>query len=123
MMNLDLEKELDERGLSITIHPTGTGWVVWLFPADDPAQLVVTEGKILARVIEEALREWDGGGASVEGEEPAETALRATKLPGGGRGWRRPGAVLEPGEEWLVPEKQPDGTVMWRERDDRDKPS
>jgi hypothetical protein len=121
MMNLDIEKELDERGLSITIHPTGTGWVAWLFQSDDPAQMVVTEGQVLARVIEEALREWDGDGSAQEGVEPAETALRATKLPGGGRGWRRPDAVLEPGEEWLVPEKQPDGTVTWREKADRDK--
>lgn len=119
----ELEVRLEERSLSITIHPAGIGWVVWLFPADDPAQIIVKEGQGLAKLVEEAFDDWDGAGASSGGSgdgkaqptHPPDEAFFATKLPGGGRGWRRPGAKLDPGEVALVPERQEDGTIWWKD--------
>ena len=115
-MNLqELEEDLDERSLSITIHPAGTGWVVWLFPADDPAQMIIEEGSDLVKMIAAALKKWDGDGglSAPTGDE----ALMATRLPGGGVGWRRKGASLDPGEKPLEAQRQEDGTIVWREKE------
>jgi hypothetical protein len=55
---------LAECDLTMVIHPPHPppgAWVVWLYPADDPAQLCIGEDAELDVAIGYAFREWDRG--------------------------------------------------------------
>lgn len=108
-----LAAELDERGLSLTIHnASATAWVVWLFPSDDPAQIYIGEGSDLEQAILGALAQWDGDPTAPDaGDEP----LVMVRLADGGCAWRRKETPLGPGERHMVAMKQEDGTVLWQD--------
>jgi len=114
---LDLSAELDERGLSLTIHNAGpTVWVVWLFPPDDPAQVITVEHHDLETAIQVALADWDGDATLPDaGEAP----LVMVRLKDGGCAWRRKDAPLEAGERHMKPvPHQEDGTIRWEDAPD-----
>lgn len=59
---VDIAMAIEERDLTMTIHPfNGIAWIVWLHPADDPALGVWTgEGADLNSAIQAAFENWDG---------------------------------------------------------------
>lgn len=71
---IDLASALDERGLSLSIHSYCLQWVIWLFPPNDPVQIIVkegAEGQAMSEVIEAALEAWDKAPADAAPEERA----------------------------------------------------
>ena len=60
----ELEKELDERGLSMTVHQPSPEWSVWLFCSDDPALGIFPgTGVTVEEAVAKALSCWDSSGA------------------------------------------------------------
>ena len=112
-MNLtELGDLLDERDLTMTIHPHGPEWVVWLHPPDDPVQIIVKSGNDLEQAVRGALGAWDGDAKAPPGDEP----LVAIREADGSIAWRPKGAPVAPGEEALMPVTEADGTVSWSVR-------
>jgi hypothetical protein len=63
----DLARYLAEGELTIQIHPgvqstieEDNGWVVWLYPADDPVQCITSTSEDLDTAVNSALEEWGG---------------------------------------------------------------
>lgn len=64
----ELSIALEERELSLSIHnASATSWVVWLFPPDDPEQMIVSADDDLPNAIRRALAEWD----RIDEEDPS----------------------------------------------------